>query len=89
MAGAILIPAILPWLDRSRVRSIRHKGALSKWMLAIFVVSFLVLGYLGTIPASTPRHHGGPDLHAALLLRTFCSCPGIRVSSAPNRYRNG
>ena len=54
MAGAILIPATLPWLDRSRVRSIRHKGALSELMLAMFVVSFLILGYLGTIPASTP-----------------------------------
>ena len=52
MAGAILIPAALPWLDRSSVRSIRYKGRISKFMLGLFVVSFVVLGYLGTIPPS-------------------------------------
>ena len=52
MAFAIVIPAALPWLDRSPVRSIRYKGLWSKWMLGIMVVSFLVLGYLGTITPS-------------------------------------
>ncbi|MCY3884851.1 MAG: cytochrome bc complex cytochrome b subunit [Gammaproteobacteria bacterium] len=52
MAGAILIPAALPWLDRSPVRSIRYKGRISKLMLGMLVTSFIVLGYLGTIPPS-------------------------------------
>ena len=52
MASAILLPCVLPWLDRSPVKSIRYKGAISKFMLAQFVVSFFVLGYLGIIPAS-------------------------------------
>ncbi len=52
MAGAIALPAVLPWLDRSPVKSIRYKGALSKLMLGLFVVAFFILGYLGTIPAS-------------------------------------
>ncbi|MCY3626525.1 MAG: cytochrome bc complex cytochrome b subunit [Gammaproteobacteria bacterium] len=52
MAGAILIPAALPWLDRSPVKSIRYKGRISKFMLGLLVVSFIVLGYLGTIPPS-------------------------------------
>lgn len=52
MAGAILIPAALPWLDKSPVRSIRYKGRISKFMLGMFVTSFVVLGYLGTIPPS-------------------------------------
>ena len=52
MAGAILIPAALPWLDRSKVRSMRYKGWFSKIALMNFVVAFLVLGYLGTIPPS-------------------------------------
>jgi ubiquinol-cytochrome c reductase cytochrome b subunit len=52
MAGAIVVPAILPWLDRSPVKSIRYKGMLSKFMLGLFVISFFVLGYLGTIPPS-------------------------------------
>ena len=52
MAGAIVIPALLPWLDRSPVKSMRYKGMISKVMLASFIVSFFVLGYLGTIPPS-------------------------------------
>ena len=47
MGGAIVLPAVLPWLDRSKVKSIRYKGVASKSFLAIFVVAFFVLGYLG------------------------------------------
>ena len=49
MGAAILLPAVLPWLDRSPVRSMRYKGLPSKLMLGLFVISFFVLGYLGTI----------------------------------------
>jgi len=52
MAGAIVLPAALPWLDRSPVKSIRYKGWISKVALGVFVVTFFVLGYLGTIPPS-------------------------------------
>jgi len=52
MAGAIVMPAVLPWLDRSPVKSIRYKGLASKVMLGIFIVSFFILGYLGTIAPS-------------------------------------
>jgi ubiquinol-cytochrome c reductase cytochrome b subunit len=54
MFAAVLILFALPWLDRSRVKSIRYKGWLSKTMIGLFVVSFLVLGYIGTqAPAPT------------------------------------
>ncbi|PNK61564.1 cytochrome bc complex cytochrome b subunit [Psychrobacter sp. FDAARGOS_221] len=53
MGGAIAMLFLLPWLDRSPVKSIRYKGILSKIALAIFVVSFVFLGYLGVAP-STP-----------------------------------
>ncbi|AKG07491.1 cytochrome B [Moraxella bovoculi] len=53
MGAAIAVLFVLPWLDRSPVRSIHYKGILSKIALAIFVVSFLILGYLGGT-ASTP-----------------------------------
>jgi ubiquinol-cytochrome c reductase cytochrome b subunit len=52
MAAAIVIPFILPWLDKSPVKSIRYKGLASRLMLGLFVVSFFVLGYLGTIAPS-------------------------------------
>jgi ubiquinol-cytochrome c reductase cytochrome b subunit len=53
MFGAIAMFFILPWLDRSPVKSIRYKGWLFKLWIAIFVVSFVVLGWLG-VQASTP-----------------------------------
>lgn len=53
MGLSIVVLFFLPWLDRSPVKSIRYRGAIYKWMLAMFVVSFIGLGYLGTQP-STP-----------------------------------
>jgi ubiquinol-cytochrome c reductase cytochrome b subunit len=48
MGVATMILFFLPWLDRSPVKSIRYRGTLYKSALAMFVVIFLVLGYLGT-----------------------------------------
>lgn len=48
MFSAVLIMFVLPWLDRSKVKSIRYKGLIFKGALAAFVVSFIVLGYIGT-----------------------------------------
>jgi len=49
---AIAVFFILPWLDRSPVKSVRYKGPLFKIAIAIFVISFIVLGWLGTQPAT-------------------------------------
>jgi ubiquinol-cytochrome c reductase cytochrome b subunit len=48
MGAAVVILFFLPWLDRSKVKSIRYRGPIYKFMLAAFVVAFVVLGYLGT-----------------------------------------
>jgi len=56
MGAATLIFFLLPWLDRSPVKSIRYKGPRFKAALTIFVIVFLVLGYYGTqtvTPAGT------------------------------------
>ncbi|MSQ80753.1 MAG: cytochrome bc complex cytochrome b subunit [Candidatus Methylopumilus sp.] len=50
MGLSVLVFAFLPWLDKSKVKSIRYKGILFKRWIALFVVSFFVLGYLGTVP---------------------------------------
>jgi ubiquinol-cytochrome c reductase cytochrome b subunit len=50
MGASIGILFLLPWLDRSPVNSIRYKGPLSKIALALFVTSFITLGFLGAIP---------------------------------------
>jgi ubiquinol-cytochrome c reductase cytochrome b subunit len=52
MGGAVIILFFLPWLDRSPVRSIRYRPGWHKWVYGIFVVYFMVLGYLGIQPPS-------------------------------------
>ena len=52
MGLAVLLPIFMPWLDRCRVKSIRYRGWTYKLALAIFAVSFLVLGFLGLQPAT-------------------------------------
>ena len=52
MGLSVLIIAALPWLDRSPVKSVRYRGPIYKTWLALFVVSFVVLGYLGTEPST-------------------------------------
>jgi ubiquinol-cytochrome c reductase cytochrome b subunit len=51
MGLAIVFLFLLPWLDRSPVKSIRYRGGLYKFALAVFVISFVALGRLGTLPA--------------------------------------
>ena len=51
MGAAIAILFVLPWLDKSPVKSMRYKGTQSKIWLGVFVVSFLGLGYLGAVPS--------------------------------------
>src|SRR5579862_631213 len=64
MGIATLILFFLPWLDRSPVKSIRYRGTLYKSALAIFVVTFLVLGYLGTEPVTVWGQAGALFGHA-------------------------
>jgi len=52
MGGAIVVLFMLPWLDRSPVKSIRYRGGMFKKALLLFVISFIGLGYLGTQPAT-------------------------------------
>jgi ubiquinol-cytochrome c reductase cytochrome b subunit len=52
MGAAVMVFFLLPWLDRSNVRSIRYRGNLYKSWLAAFVFAFLLLGYLGVVPVT-------------------------------------
>jgi len=52
MGGAIVVLFLLPWLDRSPVKSIRYRGPIFKAALTLFVISFVILGYLGMQPAT-------------------------------------
>jgi ubiquinol-cytochrome c reductase cytochrome b subunit len=52
MGLAVVLFLFLPWLDRSPVKSMRYRGPISRAMLALFVVAFITLGYLGLEPPS-------------------------------------
>jgi ubiquinol-cytochrome c reductase cytochrome b subunit len=52
MGGAIAILFVLPWLDRSPVRSWRYKGWMSKTAIVVFAIAFAVLTYLGGQPVT-------------------------------------
>merc|ERR1712065_127629 len=47
MGASIAILFVLPWLDKSPVKSMRYKGWLPRIHLLIFAAMFVVLGYLG------------------------------------------
>jgi ubiquinol-cytochrome c reductase cytochrome b subunit len=52
MGGAVVILFFLPWLDFSPVKSIRYRPDWVKWLYVVFVINFLILGYLGVQPPS-------------------------------------
>jgi ubiquinol-cytochrome c reductase cytochrome b subunit len=54
MFGAIAILFLVPWLDRSKVKSYRYRGLLSKVLLGLFALSFLWLGKIGAGPGTDP-----------------------------------
>jgi ubiquinol-cytochrome c reductase cytochrome b subunit len=53
MGLAIAMFFLLPWLDRSPAKSIRYRGVQYKVWLTLFVISFVLLGYLGL---KNPNH---------------------------------
>ncbi len=54
MGGSIAALFVLPWLDRSPVKSMRYKGWMSKIWLLVFCICFVILGVLGVL-APTPE----------------------------------
>jgi ubiquinol-cytochrome c reductase cytochrome b subunit len=52
MGGAVIIMFLLPWLDYCEAKSVRYRPNWHKWMYAVFVINFFILGYLGVKPPS-------------------------------------
>jgi ubiquinol-cytochrome c reductase cytochrome b subunit len=52
MGAAVIILFFLPWLDYSPAKSIRYRPDWHKYVYAVFVINFLILGYLGVKPPS-------------------------------------
>jgi ubiquinol-cytochrome c reductase cytochrome b subunit len=53
MGGAVIILFFLPWLDHSPAKSIRYRPTWHRNLYVVFVIFFVVLGYLGIQPPST------------------------------------
>ncbi len=74
MFAALLVFFFLPWLDRSPVKSIRYRSPIYKWILGIFVVSFIMLGWLGVQPV-TPLYVLLARIFTALYFAFFLLMP--------------
>lgn len=74
MGLAIVVLFLLPWLDRSPVKSIRYKGWIAKVTLAIFTISFIRLGMLG-IGEGTPEQLFESQIWTAVYFLYFLTLP--------------
>ncbi|HKS53715.1 MAG TPA: cytochrome bc complex cytochrome b subunit [Steroidobacteraceae bacterium] len=74
MGAAVLAFFFVPWLDRSRVKSIRYRGWLYRGFLFAFAISFLALGYLGLQPA-TPAYTNAARVFAVVYFAFFILMP--------------
>ncbi|WP_428086777.1 cytochrome b [Candidatus Thioglobus sp.] len=74
MFASLFILIALPWLDRSKVKSIRYRSWPYKVALGIFVVTFIVLGWLGTQPV-TPLYSLMAQIFTALYFAFFILMP--------------
>lgn len=84
MGIAILILLILPWLDKSPVKSMRYKGRLSRIALGLFVGSFIILGVLGTMTV-TPLRQIAAQICTLLYFGYFLFMP---IYTRLESYRN-
>lgn len=84
MGGAIFVLFILPWLDKSTIKSIRYRGKIFKIAVAVFVVSFVSLGYLGTQPA-TPVATAFARVFTVLYFSFFLLMPFYTRNEKPEK----
>jgi ubiquinol-cytochrome c reductase cytochrome b subunit len=74
MGAAVLAFVFVPWLDRSKVKSIRYRGWLFRSFLIAFAISFIALGYLGLQPA-TPGYTNAARVFGLIYFAFFLLMP--------------
>jgi ubiquinol-cytochrome c reductase cytochrome b subunit len=74
MGAATLIFMTLPWLDRSPVKSIRYRGWKYRTALAMFTISFVILGWLG-MQVATPEVTMGSRIFTVIYFLFFLLMP--------------
>ena len=91
MGISVGILFLLPWLDRSPVKSIRYKGAWYKIMLALFVVAFIRLGMLGMAegtPAQTVEMRVWTFVYFSFFILLFFLSPRAKTKPVPERLKH-
>ena len=73
MGGAVVIMFFLPWLDCSPVKSIRYRPSWHKYVYAVFVFMFFILGYLGIKAPGAWGELAGQDI-AQRVSQLFTLC---------------
>nr|WP_148234212.1 cytochrome b/b6 [Candidatus Midichloria mitochondrii] len=76
MFGAIVILFLLPWLDSSKTRSANYRPLFRIFTL-IFIVNFIVLGYIGGMPPEEPYISVGQFCTTWYFLHLFVILPVI------------
>ncbi|MBU3599899.1 cytochrome bc complex cytochrome b subunit [Polynucleobacter sp. 30F-ANTBAC] len=74
MGGSVVIFFFLPWLDNSPVKSIRYRPQSHKYIYGVFVVTFVILGYLG-IQAPSPIGEKVSQLGTLIYFGFFLAMP--------------
>ena len=90
MASSVAFLFVIPWLDRSPVKSMRYRGWWSRGALVLFILCFLALGYLGTIPV-TPIKQLLAQIASGLYFAFFVLMPFYttfeKTKTPPERVR--
>ncbi|MFA7553784.1 MAG: cytochrome b N-terminal domain-containing protein [Spongiibacteraceae bacterium] len=73
-ASSVAILFILPWVDRSPVKSMRYKGTFSRVALIVFAAAFIILGVLG-VKAPTPARTALAQVCSVLYFAYFLAMP--------------
>ena len=88
--AGLLIWGFLPWLDKSKVKSIRYRGNLYRVSLVIFVISFFALMWLGMKPV-TELYQNLARIFTVLYFSFFIFMPWLTKNDAckpvPDRVR--
>lgn len=74
MGAAVSILFLLPWLDRSPVKSIRYRGWKFKTALTLFIISFISLGWLG-MQVATPTYTWMARIFSVIYFAFFLGMP--------------
>ena len=81
MGAAVVLIALLPWLDRSPVKSVRYRNTTFKTMLVLFLIAFIGLGILGAQVASDLR----TEIAQSFTIFYFLFFLGMPIYTNPQR----